>query len=343
MVACGHLTQASFSSGTKDLTNQAVAAVAIFFVLSGFMIRYITRTRVRHARTYIVDRASRIYSVVIPALLLTIVLDAISYRINPAYYLHYWGGTSDHPIVRVALNLTFLSQAWFHSVSPLSNSPFWSLGYECLYYAVYGVAFYSSGRAKWFGLILIFLLIGPIVFLLFPIWLLGAVAYDVFAEGKLTSNGAIRMTTMVLLALTGVLGTGWAIQRLHLLAAHRLLTGRVNILIDGVGVIFGAVLPACCWGVQRLHFDEKQWFVVAIRQLANSTFTLYLMHFPLLVLVGAAIPYNHGSWPARIAILCGLVAFSVAITPSLDRLKKFMRKTLLPQRAELRGLQTQPS
>ena len=47
-------------------------AVCVFFVLSGFVMRYVTVTRVTTGRAYWIDRVSRMYSVVIPALLFTV-------------------------------------------------------------------------------------------------------------------------------------------------------------------------------------------------------------------------------------------------------------------------------
>jgi peptidoglycan/LPS O-acetylase OafA/YrhL len=133
MVVFGHISQGFFSQDTKDLTTYAIDAVSVFFVLSGFVIRYISRTRVGNLQNYAIDRVSRIYSVVLPTLLLTLLLDAISYSANPGFYSKHWGQGLHHPVVGLVSNMLLLSQAWFQDISPLSNSPFWSLGYECVY------------------------------------------------------------------------------------------------------------------------------------------------------------------------------------------------------------------
>lgn len=124
-VALGHVTQDFFSDNTKDLTNYAFGAVGVFFVLSGFVIRYITRTRVGALRAYAIDRASRIYSVALPCLLLTILLDSISYSANPSFYLKHWGEGLRHPVKDLVLTSLYLGQAWFQNIWPLSNGPFW--------------------------------------------------------------------------------------------------------------------------------------------------------------------------------------------------------------------------
>ena len=52
------------------------SAVVIFFVLSGYVITYVASERETTLRDYALSRCARIYSVAVPALLLTIVLDA---------------------------------------------------------------------------------------------------------------------------------------------------------------------------------------------------------------------------------------------------------------------------
>ena len=83
MVAVGHVTQRHFSTGWSDLTTHAVESVGIFFVLSGFVIRYTTRLKYARIGEYWIDRVSRIYSVVLPAVLFTILADWIAARANP--------------------------------------------------------------------------------------------------------------------------------------------------------------------------------------------------------------------------------------------------------------------
>ncbi|MFL5255352.1 MAG: acyltransferase family protein [Rhodopila sp.] len=53
-------------------------AVTVFFVLSGFVIAYVTHQRETDAGTYALHRAARIYSVAIPTLLLTLMLDSVN-------------------------------------------------------------------------------------------------------------------------------------------------------------------------------------------------------------------------------------------------------------------------
>ena len=58
-------------------------AVMVFFVLSGFVIAWVTETRERTVEDYALSRLARLYSVIVPAFILTAVLDHVAMAINP--------------------------------------------------------------------------------------------------------------------------------------------------------------------------------------------------------------------------------------------------------------------
>ena len=72
------LSHASSKAYTDGLTWRAYPfsqpAVLGFFVLSGFVIAYVTARRERDGLSFTISRIARLYSVVIPALLLTATL-----------------------------------------------------------------------------------------------------------------------------------------------------------------------------------------------------------------------------------------------------------------------------
>ncbi len=73
MVVAAHLTHAEFPTGFHERQWLGDVAVQVFFVLSGFVIRHVTLTRSANIREYFLDRAARMYSVMLPAMALTIV------------------------------------------------------------------------------------------------------------------------------------------------------------------------------------------------------------------------------------------------------------------------------
>ena len=133
--------------------NQLVAhgymAVDFFFVLSGFVIRFVTLNRAETGRAYALDRASRLYSVVLPALMLTVGLEAAALWLAPAAYHRVSTPYLWHDVPGQLLgSLTFTSGWWGVGLPPLSNGAFWSLTFEAVYYALYGFLQFLP-RVRW--------------------------------------------------------------------------------------------------------------------------------------------------------------------------------------------------
>ena len=104
--------------------------MVVFFVLSGYVITGTLGDR-RSARDYAVKRAARIYSVVVPALLLTYAIDLLILQMNlpvgvPDYELR-------RPLLYGAFSLLFAGDFWHLVVPSFSNVPLWSLNYEVWY------------------------------------------------------------------------------------------------------------------------------------------------------------------------------------------------------------------
>ena len=103
--------------------------VVIFFVLSGFVITWsVDRKKEYHFGQYLFDRLIRLWSVVIPALALGLVLDYFGRSIHPQTYGSIF--SAEHLELKVLLSGLFLHESWFFSIRPGTNGPFWSLSYE---------------------------------------------------------------------------------------------------------------------------------------------------------------------------------------------------------------------
>ena len=343
VVTYGHLTQHMFSVGWIDRTPWAFGAVSIFFVLSGFVIRYVTTTRVSTSGEYAIDRLSRIYSVVIPAILLTVVCDLISLAANRSFYLHNWGISLQHPLFKVFANLTFTSQFWGVDLPLLSNSPFWSLSYECMYYIFYGILF-LGGKSKWLFALALAVMVGAPILYLMPLWLLGCLCYDVYQRLR-TSRFAL-----VVFAALSLLSTYLSCRAIHSIhfAAHFAWQQRLPILGDLT--LFGYARPVHTLGLRRAtenfylvglpaalimlsllllvsHLPQIQskTIITRVRYIADGTFTLYLIHFPLLVLAAAVIPYDHASSAQKWTIFAVIVGLSIWLAGVFDQLKNKIR------------------
>jgi peptidoglycan/LPS O-acetylase OafA/YrhL len=342
-VAVGHLSQPYFTTGWPPLLMDfAVGAVSVFFILSGFMIRYVTAVKFGAIRGYTADRLARIYSVALPALALTIFFQIVSAHFNYSYYHANFGGTNhashipllhallSHPelrgVVRYLGTITMLSESWFQDAIPRFNSPFWSLSYECAYYALFGIFLYLRGHRRIVAWIIVFLLIGPAVFLMFPIWLLGCAAHDVYQQGIWNKSSLLKLSGFSLLSLAGVHGSRAVVERFHLLWFN---TSRVDVVsMDIVGIATVAVILPLCMVTRNLHISEKHIAIRGIRRAASATFPLYLIHFPLFALLAAIVPYPRASLLAKLLLLAAALALSFFLSPMCDRLKNYLRRLL---------------
>jgi peptidoglycan/LPS O-acetylase OafA/YrhL len=337
-VAIGHVTQSHFSQGWRDLTTHGVEAVGIFFVLSGFVIRYVTRLKYSRIGEYWIDRASRIYSVVLPAILFTVLADWIASHANPGYFYAHWGQYMDHPVRRLVQNLLFTSQFWSRDTALFSNSPFWSLSYECLYYAIYGCAFYLRGWLRWITVASLVALGGAHIALLFPLWILGCILYDVYARltarkcGWRTHLGfAVAAVLGFVLwrpAVSAIFSLKYGIARIIL--AHHHTPPNLHWMLD----YYRAGIPAAflmLWLLVAMHgmrLEMRSRWAYSVRVLAEATFPLYLFHFPFYVLIACTIPYNHANPVAKIGMLLAAVALGVLLAFPTNWLKDAMRNNL---------------
>ena len=110
-VLVGHASVKQVSDGLLwQVGSHGQDAVAVFFVLSGFVIGYVTHRRESSATVYILHRVARIYSVAIPALLLTFALNAISCHYKPAWPETLCTNTDD--TLSFMLALAFVGEVW---------------------------------------------------------------------------------------------------------------------------------------------------------------------------------------------------------------------------------------
>jgi len=141
-------------------------------VLSGYVISNVTDTRESSATAYFMARLARLWSVVFPALALTILCDAAG-RWFGVYPGSYDWSPIDYPLIRLGAALTFLSQTWV-SIQPFSNFAFWSLMLEFWFYIIFGTwTFMPAGPKRGIAVAVALVFAGPMGIVLLPVWLMG--------------------------------------------------------------------------------------------------------------------------------------------------------------------------
>jgi len=284
-----------FSTGVRWFPSFGYEMVIVFFVLSGFVIAYTAERKARDWRIFAAERLSRLYSVALPALILTAILDLVGRRWDSTLYeelapsSHYWE--------RIGLSVAFLQQSGNLGARPGSNGPYWSLAYEFWYYAGFAALFYPcSLRSKVCVCIVVLIAMTPKILLLMPIWLSGVACYHICRRGSFPKRWAppvsISSFTLIAAALTGVIQLPFSAQNLD--AVPPLFFSGRFAEANQLGILIALhFISMDAW--MRGASGVNRSLQAVVRFFANRTFSLYLFHAPILVFCRAFIPYDSAS------------------------------------------------
>ena len=314
-VLLGHMMKDGFDMSWAPIAHFSHEAVVVFFVMSGFIIYSSTAARGSDGLDYLVARASRIYSVALPAVLFSLALSLLvgwkAQQLIPS--LPAWRPFS---LADIAGSLLFINESWsaFRPSTQLTlNGPYWSLCYEVWYYVVFGLFYFVRSPWRWPLVILACLAAGPQVIALMPIWCLGAWLAARYARlSQWTRHFAwfVFVCGPLLIVAIKVSGIDHSIKgQLHttipgfwrLEASQRLVTDHVaGLAIAAHLYAFSFLGPA----VHRVFEHLRPIFV----RLAGFSFTLYLFHRPMTDLAGHLVPPTWRTLPASmLAVLVFLV------------------------------------
>ncbi|MBO9699689.1 MAG: acyltransferase [Sporocytophaga sp.] len=275
-----HADEIWFQSKSEIFTgvNLSHVAVVVFFVLSGYVIGYTTTANNRGWRQYTIARLSRLYSVLIPAILITALIEFNIYLLDPQIHsLDYSRGLS---WPRYILTFFFQNETWFLCAGPRMNGPLWSLSFEGWYYLIFGFWFYRS--IGWKGIILPIVAVlcaGPKIMVLMPIWFMGYFSYKL----KPINIKAIWSWLLVILFF-GICGIVVSFMpsfpaplgTFPLVFAAQFVTDWTIGVLVSIGLWF---IP-----VQDEKKIQKDKLAKKVRKLADLTFPIYVLHFPFLSL-----------------------------------------------------------
>jgi peptidoglycan/LPS O-acetylase OafA/YrhL len=337
-------------AGLYAVTGYGHQAVMVFFVLSGYFIGGSVMNSVRKRqwtwRTYVVNRLTRLQLVLFPALLLGAIWDQIGMRIAQAASFYY-GGLYKFYAPSVSLRSTipiFIGNILFLQglVSPVfgSNGPLWSLSYEFWYYILFPACVLAAAawpgiriRIAYFGFtVLLLWLCGPQISLYFLIWLMGALV------------SRLRLATVLMVPRAQlVLSVGTGLIFFGVLAWNRTHRFSSQFVTDSVlGLCFALWLYAMVLGSRD---DVSSAYADLAKKLAGFSYTLYLTHFPALLLLRGLVD-SKGSWQPDprhllyafgIALLMLTYAYVVAeFTESRTaNVRRYLRQTWLPRTKEI--------
>lgn len=373
LVVLGHLRNTMFQD-YRDIEHGVVpfllylttslgnAAVLVFFALSGFWVGGAALAQrlggTFSVREYSIARLTRLWLVLLPALALTALVDFVGSKVfsHADIYTHpelYTGVVKEpsHSLVTLLGNIFFVQDL---HVEPFGyNKPLWSLSYEFWYYAMFAALLVATATRSSLRTRLIAVVVagagaaisGTTVLVLFPVWLLGVVAaWKAPAAARWVARRKPRRVAFV---------RGAALVMLLLV----MMTSRAGLGV-GSGIaaatigscIFGAIAAFQLWTIS----PDVAWTGLRSRVLgwlswlAESSYSLYATHMPLVVLIGAAlVPDKDDRWdlvgPGYLVLLLLaslLVGFSVVFAHFTEHRTSEVRRWV---RAQLTTSEPQPA
>lgn len=303
-------------------------AVIAFFVLSGFVIAYSAETRNPTLAGYTAARCARLYSVVLPVLLLAFVLAPLTAALGQVPVDA--GYQVARPWAYLPFHLLFLGDAWTFVERPPWLLPYWSLDYEAWYYVLFGAACYLRGRRRMIVLAAVLALVGPRLWLLLPIWLSGVLLYR-WQKTRVLPQGLARAGWLLSVAAVALWGwfdpepylrtlahAAWPLPGIRMGSADR-------VLADYPVALMVLVNFACA---RHAGLEALVRVAPAIRRLSAHTFTLYLAHA---LVIGAwldLVPVRRGHWADIAAIAVAIAVATVCLQPLTEALQRALQQRL---------------
>ncbi len=290
-VAAAHL-RAEFFPGLRSLDNptlwyQALAfftgfahqAVVVFFLISGWLVGGSLLNRLGQpeaVKLYAIDRITRLWTVLIPTFVLVLALGIMNGTLDPRSA--DFSAANPYSATSFLGNLVGLQTVTLFQFG--GNFPLWSLANETWYYLMFPLLMLTLTSKRTGGRTLPALLLlataavlpGPMV-LYFAIWLLGAA----FSRIQINCSAGARFMLVLLIGAVAVL--------------FRLKGANDDMNFDSFGqdlVLSIVVLLLLSSSIVKI--DPANRLLARLRSLAvffsNFSFTLYVVHIPVLSLLG---------------------------------------------------------
>lgn len=350
-VAAAHLRAESFP-GLRELANPPLAyqllafftafshqAVVVFFLISGWLVGGSLLNKIGQPGAlagYAIDRATRLWTVLLPALCLILAIGAWTGAVSPAHA--DFSADNDYSAASFAGNLLGLQTIL---VEPFGgNFPLWSLANETWYYVQFPLlllVFMGKSRLRQLGaataLVLLSAALPAAMTLYFSLWLLGAL----FSRVRIDCTPA---TSVALFAATAAA------------SVYVRMTNSIDDLAPQYflqHLVYSLPLVAFLASMQRPLDMTSSWMRRLgwiAHLLSEFSFTLYVIHVPLIRLMRHVGMQVFGrdrlapDAPLDYAIYLGMLLAVVAVAwlsyllfeSHTFRVRRFVKTLLQPQR-----------
>jgi peptidoglycan/LPS O-acetylase OafA/YrhL len=294
------------------VTGLGSQSVVVFFVLSGFFVGGSVIKRWEHFsyRDYLLARVTRLWIVLIPALAATYLIDRVTLGIFPEVFTGAAfekinsgpNGLYSDSLVTFVENLLFLQTI----SAPVfgSNGPLWSLSNEFWYYICFPLIFLAadkrrSGQAR----VLVALTVAAICIVLlqdkllgFLVWMIGALVYWI-ANRRVFDSRILLVVAVPLFLLA-------------------LACSRMQILPSALDMIVLGISSGLLIVVLRNLRPMSKPMTTATEYLSRASYSLYLVHFPFVLLMYAVLFKDGQVRPDASSLLVFTALLSVLVVVS---------------------------
>ncbi len=305
-------------------------AVMFFFVLSGFVIhlrysRQLSNNRFEKFdfKDFFVRRFRRIFPPLFIVLIITLLLDTLGQNLGYSIYFNNTPNELLNRNIGVDLslelflkNIFFLQGLVFSTFG--SNGPLWSISYEWWFYMLYPLVFFINKKNVFLSLVVavLFAILGRYyhvefisnLLACFVCWWLGGIAVDIY-------NERIKINTFILYVLLLFIPIG--------------LIGKQHLFFYSDYFISVGFFAFIVLTTTKQDINKKMLWLKKIKWLGDSSYTLYIIHFPILVFInGIVLSKNGNRMPETFVFVVGSILFSLLIAYLLHFIieKPFVKK-----------------
>jgi peptidoglycan/LPS O-acetylase OafA/YrhL len=321
------------------MTSLGYEFVMLFFVLSGFLVGSSVMRNIANKtwswKSYLVARLTRLWIVLVPALMLTLVWVAIETSI-------YHDGSYFHSSLNLHVflgNLLFLQGVTVPNFA--QNLPLWSLTYEFWYYMLFPcvVLIFKSKtvltKVAYTALVIgLVAFLGKNIVLYFLIWLLGVVVSALpplrFSQQQFRRFGMPFTLALVL----GALMYGKYYVSANGVANFDMIQGFPADFL--VSLAFACFLYTVVHGCSTATSKHVSRFSRIASGLAGFSYTLYLTHYPIINFLRISVGSGTwGTWQPNMLnlilgsfIMIGILLYAWIISRITERWTPSIRKNV---------------
>jgi peptidoglycan/LPS O-acetylase OafA/YrhL len=277
------------------VTGLAHQAVIVFFVLSGFLVGGSVLRSLKYKGTfslgdYFVNRITRLWAVLVPALFYTAAIDYVLHQLYPlsilGEYRNIWN-SGPEPLMYSSSLMTFICNSFFLQtvVCPVygTNGALWSLSNEFWYYVLFPCLslFFLSNSSLPAKLIylaffaLVCCVLPSTLVLYFSIWLVGALVAFVLLycpfRPTLPSRNSYLFLSLLLFLLSLVCSKSHAFMTIPFVSDF--FVGLCSAVLIYFSVIYSPPIANPSANLYRIGLISS-----------DTSYTLYLFHFPAVLL-----------------------------------------------------------